>query len=330
MVSTSVLALSANDIRQAAPADALISWMREAMALTSRGDAVLPLRRGVNLPGNKGALGMMPGYVGGGIDSAGVKLVSLVPLQRRRGSSHLGMMILFDGDGLAPIAIMCGATITAIRTAAVSAVATTELARKDSTTLAILGCGEQAAEHARILANVRPFSELRVWGRNYESAQAFSESIAAVIDLPVLAYDDVRSTVAGADVVCTVTSAKEPFLFGDMVDDGTHINLVGSSDRFSCEVDVGLVSKSRFFVDYRPSTLDQAAEFLSAMEQGLVDENAIAAELGEVTAGRKNGRTCELEVTAYKSVGVASQDIVTAKYVYDYAVENRLGTRVSI
>jgi ornithine cyclodeaminase len=143
-------------IRRLAPPEKLIGWMREAMIAVSRREVELPLRRAIVLPGGMGAIGIMPGYVGAEANSAGVKLVSLVPPERRKGSSHLGLMVLYDADGLVPEAILCGGTVTAIRTSAATANATDLLARKDATKLTILGSGEQAAAHIDALRVVRP------------------------------------------------------------------------------------------------------------------------------------------------------------------------------
>jgi ornithine cyclodeaminase/alanine dehydrogenase-like protein (mu-crystallin family) len=329
-MSSDLLVLSSADIKQAAPTTDLIEWMRDAMRLTSNGAASLPLRREFALPDDLGKIGMMPGFVGDEVNMAGVKLVSLVPPHRRKGSSHLGLMILYDADGLRPLAIMCGATITAIRTSAVSAVATDVLSRPDARVLAILGAGEQARAHARALSQVRNFDEFRIWSISREEADDFIQELEQNDGIRFQAYADVATAVSGADVICTVTSAKEPFLFGSMIDEGTHINLVGSSHRGAAEVDSVLVQNSEFYVDYRRSTMDQAGELLAAIDENLVDERHIVGELGEVLAGKVPGRASDATITVYKSVGVATQDIVTAQRVYQRAVEKSFGTKATL
>ncbi|MDH5619821.1 MAG: ornithine cyclodeaminase family protein, partial [Gammaproteobacteria bacterium] len=311
-MQSSLLFIDGQTVQELAPISELIEWMREAMIMTSGDDVELPMRRGLDLPGGMGVIGIMPGYAGGKVARAGVKLVSLVPPERRKGSSHLGLMVLYDADGLQPIAILCGATVTAIRTSAVSAVATDVFALPESTVLTILGAGEQAYAHAVALRQVRPFEEFRVWNHRRESAMDLAAELSATYDLPFRVFDSVAEAVAGADVICTVSSAQEPILTGSMVGPGTHINLVGSSHRHAAEVDANLVKKALFFVDYRPSTMDQAGELLRAIELGIVGPDHVRAELGEVLNGSVRGRTDPTDITIYKSVGVATQDILTA------------------
>jgi ornithine cyclodeaminase len=323
-MSTDLRVIDAETIKRLAPPVKLIGWMREAMQLVSARDVELPLRRGMALPDGAGAIGMMPGYVGGEIAAAGVKLVSLVPPDRRKGSSHLGLMILYDADGLVPKAILCGSTVTAIRTAAVTAVATDALARADARSLLILGAGEQAEAHIEVLRLVRPFDDIRVWARRPDQAETLAQKMGVSV------ARDLSSATRSADVICTTTAAKEPVLFGADVRRGTHVNLVGSSAADAREVDDELVAKSRFVVDYRPSTLDQAGEFLHAINAGVIDENHIVGEIGEVLSGKIAARQSAADITVYKSLGVAAQDIVTAHNVVALALAEDAGISAHI
>lgn len=323
-MSTSLRVIDAGTIKRLAPPAKLIGWMRAAMQLVSARDVELPLRRGMVLPGGAGVIGMMPGFVGGEIAAAGVKLVSLVPPDRRKGSSHLGLMILYDADGLLPKAILCGSTVTAIRTAAVTAVATDALARTDARRLLILGAGEQAEAHIDALRLVRPFDDIRIWARRPERAESLAQKMGVSV------ASDLSSAARIADVICTTTAAKEPVLFGADVKPGTHVNLVGSSSVDAREADDELVAKSRFIVDYRASTLDQAGEFLHAMKAGVVDENHIVGEIGEVLSGKIAARPSATDITVYKSLGVAAQDIVTAQNVFALALAENAGISAHI
>lgn len=327
-MSTPLRIIDGATVRRLATPEKLIQWMRPAMIATSRRAVELPLRRGMVLPGGLGVVGMMPGYVGEDTASAGVKLVSLVPPERRRGSSHLGLMVLYDADGLVPQAVLCGATITALRTAAVSALATSVLAAPAARTLAILGAGEQAAAHIPALLTVRPFTRIMIWARRREQAEALAAAVQPAAECVVAA--SAQEAVAAADVVCTLSSAREPIVHGEWLAPGTHLNLVGSSSADAREADDEVVQRSRFFVDFIPSALDQAGEFLHAKRAGLVDESHIAAELGAVLDGVSDGRRDAREITVYKSLGIAAQDVVTAREVFRAACDAGLGVMAGV
>ena len=315
--------LATNDIDQLSSKQDLFDWVKEALVETALGNATLPLRQGMHIDPDIGTIGMMPGHLKSA-NAAGVKLVSLVPPHRRRGSSHLGLMILYDDDGLVPIAILDGAHITAIRTAAASAVATDVLARKDAKTLAILGTGEQAHSHIDALMRVRPFEQIMVWGRSLEKAQALCEKFRGT-DVTIAPTDHCEAAVSDADVICTVTGSPAPVLPGELVRPGCHVNLVGSSHANACETDTALLVKSDIFLDYEGSARAQAGEILKAVADGDLAWNDIKGEIGHVISGNIQGRISSDQITVYKSLGIAAQDIVTARRVYDKAVENGLG-----
>ena len=237
------------------------------------------------------------------------------------------MMLLFDEKGLLPLAILCGATITAVRTAAVTALATDVLARPQARVLAILGAGEQAHAHVKALRLVREFEDIRIWSHRAAELPGF---LAQHPGLPLRACASVAEAVQGADVVCTLTSSRSPILGGDLLQPGMHVNLVGASSADCAEADDELVRRSRFFVDWRESTLHQAGELLGAIERGVVGPEHIQAELGEVLAGSKAGRRAEHEITVYKSLGIAAQDLMTARRVFDLAEARGLGQLVQL
>lgn len=292
-----------------------IPIVRRAMIAFSAGETKQLLRS--IIPLSEGRLfGVMPGAMGAHAPF-GAKLISLFYENPHRGiPSHQGLVILFDPQSGAPVCAVHAGEITAIRTAAASAVATEVLARKDARRLALLGYGEQANTHARAISKVRKIESVVVWGRSPERAAKFAQSMQAELGVPVKPAANVQEAVEDADIVCTVTSASEPILKGEWVRPGTHLNVVGSGDAGPAEVDNDLVAKSRFIVDSRKGVLEQGAEFLRAKKAGLVDDHHIVGEIGQVLAGAIAGRRSPDEITIYKSLGHVVQDLATAWALY--------------
>jgi len=292
-----------------------IRVVREAMIAFSRGQTKQLLRS--IIPLSRGRLfGVMPGAMGPNA-AFGAKLISVFQDNFAKGQpSHQGLIILFDPESGAAICVVDAGEVTAIRTAAASAVATEALARTDARRLAILGYGEQAATHARAIGKVRALESIVVWGRSSERAQAFVERMQAELGVPMTTAQGVQEAVADADIICTVTAASEPILQGAWVRRGTHVNLVGSGIAGPVEVDNDLVVRSRFIVDSREGVLNQGAEFLRAKAAGLVDDGHIVAELGQVLAGDVEGRRSAEEITVYKSLGHVVQDLASAWALY--------------
>jgi len=294
---------------------AAIGIVREAMIALSRGETRQLLRSIITL-----SPGRLYGTMTGALASDGPfgsKLISAFQGNRARGlQSHQGLVVLFDPDSGAPVCAVHAGEVTAIRTAAASAVATDALARSDSRTLAILGYGEQAATHLRALREVRPLEQVNVWGRSPERAADFARRMEAEVRIPVRAAGSAREAVAEADIVCTVTAASEPVLLGAWIRPGTHLNLVGSSYLGPVEVDGALVVRSRFIADSREGCLRQGAEFVKAREAGLIGEDHLVGEIGEVLSGAVAGRRSSEEITVYKSIGHIVQDLSTAWALY--------------
>ena len=292
-----------------------IPIVREAMVALSKGETIQLLRSIIALsPGR--LYGTMTGAMGAE-GAFGSKLISVFSENFAKGvQSHQGVVVLFDPETGAPVCVLHAGEITAIRTAAASAVATNALARPQASRLAILGYGEQAATHARAISKVRKLDQITVWGRSPERAQAFCELMGAELDLRVSPRADAREAVSDADIICTVSGAAEPILKGDWVAAGTHVNIVGSSRAGPVEVDDALVVRSRFFVDSREGVLAQGAEFLDAKARGLVGDDHIVGEIGEVLAGMVEGRRAPEEVTAYKSLGHIVQDLASSWALY--------------
>jgi ornithine cyclodeaminase len=294
---------------------AAIRIVREAMIALSRGETRQLLRS---------ILALSPGRLYGSMTGAlaehgpfGSKLISAFHENSRRGlQSHQGLVLLFDPETGTPVCAVHAGEVTAIRTAAASAVATDALARKESRTLAILGSGEQAGTHLRALREVRPLERVHVWGRSAERTAAFARRMEAEVRIPVRPAASAREAVAEADIVCTVTASPEPVLLGAWVRPGTHLNLVGSSYLGPVEVDHALVVRSRFIADSKEGCLRQGAEFVKAREAGLIGEDHLAGEIGEVLTGAIPGRRNSEEITVYKSLGHIVQDLSTAWALY--------------
>jgi len=295
--------------------DLCIPIVRDAMIAFSKGETKQLLRSIITL--SEGRLfGVMPGAMGA--DAAfGAKLISVFHGNFDKGApSHQGVVVLFDPESGAPVCVLEAGEITAIRTAAASAVATNALARADATRLALLGYGEQAATHARAISKVRNLQSIAVWGRSLERAQAFAARMQAELGLPFTAARSAEAAAREADIICTVSAAAEPILLGAWVRPGTHVNIVGSSYAGPVEVDGDLVLRSRFIADSLEGVLRQGAEFLRAKEAGLIRDDHIVAEIGQVLAGEFEGRRNGDEITAYKSLGHIVQDLASAWAIY--------------
>jgi ornithine cyclodeaminase/alanine dehydrogenase-like protein (mu-crystallin family) len=304
--------------------------MRGTMIALSEGRAVVPLRSVMSMPGVRGMFGTMPGYLADP-ECFGVKLVSLMPRKEPpRHSSHTGLVVLFEPEDGCPVAIIDAGAITAIRTAAASGLATRLLARPDAGDLAILGAGEQARSHLEAMLAVRPLRRIRIWARDGAKAEAFARSEGARQGVEIEASGSVLAAVGGADIICTLTKASEPILSGDWISSGAHLNVVGSSIPSAAEIDTAAVVRSRFFVDYRNSTVNEGGEYLRALQSGAITAAHIAGEIGEVANGRQPGRTSRDEVTLYKSLGVAPQDLAAAHYVLDRARAAGIGQLIEL
>jgi ornithine cyclodeaminase len=285
------------------------------MIALSKGETIQLLRSIMPLSEGR-LLGVMPGAMGANAPF-GTKLISVFHENFAKGRpSHQGLVVLFDPETGAPVCAVDAGEITAIRTAAASAVATDALAREDARRLTILGYGEQAATHARAIGKVRALDSIVVWGRSPERARAFAERMQSELAMPVTTAANVEEAVAHADIVCTVTAASEPILKGAWVRPGTHLNLVGSGYAGPVEVDNDLVVRSRFIADSREGVLNQGAEFLRARAAGLIADDHIVAEIGQVLAGEIEGRRSAEEITVYKSLGHVVQDLASAWALY--------------
>jgi len=311
--------LSNADIAALLPMDQAIEVVDRVMRTVSAGGAQLPLRHVVPVGGTPARPNLM-GVMSGALAEPqcyGVKLVSLFPDNPARGlSGHRGAVVLFEAETGGAVAMMDAGLLTAIRTAAASAVATRALARPDARVLAILGTGEQAAHHLDAMLAVRPLAEVRIIGRRAARAAEFAAQ--AAIRHPGLTIThgtDAQAAVAGADIVCTVTNSPVPVLRGDWLEPGQHLNVVGASVASKREVDDAVVLRSALWCDFRPSLLAQAGEVVDMIAAGTLGEGHLQGEIGAVLNATAPGRRDPGQITLYRSLGITAQDLAAAHHV---------------
>ncbi len=306
-----------------------IDVMQATMASVSQRNVVLPLRQWMPIPDSSdGKMAIMPGYLGDP-RCFGIKLVNKFDREPDSPlSSHTGAVIVFDAETGLPEAMLDGGAVTAIRTASASALATRLLARSDRRVLGLIGNGEEAWHHAQSHAALGGFEEVIVWGRSEERAQAFATRLSEAFDLNARAEADAERCVRAADVICTVTSAGSPVIYGDWIQPGSHVNLVGAAVRGAKETDDATVTRSRFFVDYKESALDQAGELIDVLESGKDYDDVVAGEIGDVVLGRVEGRQDADQITVYKSLGVAAQDLAAGIHALTLAKQKGIGVSV--
>lgn len=308
--------------------DACIGAMEEVLRALAEGDCDLPLRRIMWLPEKIGALGLMPAYWRSrGI--IGLKAVTYFPGNEGTDhDTHQGAVLLYEAKRGRLMAMVDATSITAIRTAAVSGVATKLLARKNASRLAIIGSGVQAGTHLAAMCSCRDIKHVRVCSKTPDRAEAFAEVQSGRRSIPIEAVASVADAVDGADIICTTTSATEPVLMGEWISPGAHINAVGSSVATARELDGEAVKRSTLFVDRRESALTEAGDFLLAKTEGLVGDDHIRGELGELLIGAVPGRTNADQITLFKSVGLALEDLAAALCVYEAAQTADVGATV--
>ncbi len=327
--------LSEKEVHELLTMRECIGVMEDALAALERGEVYQPLRQIVRAPEAKGLFGLMPGYRGGGVPVYGLKEVCVFPGNPALGlDTHLGTVLLHSGDTGELLAIASASAITAIRTAAVSAVATRLLAREDATTLAIIGAGVQARAHLRSIPLVREIREVRVCSRTRAGAERLVAATAADHDASPIATVRVAATVKeavdGADIIVTATSSREPVVKHGWIAGGTHINAVGSSIAAARELDGATVAAASLFVDRRESVVNESGDYLFALREGAIAEGHIRAEIGEVLLGKAPGRQRRDEITLFKSLGLAIEDLASVAFLRDKANRLGVGTKVDL
>lgn len=318
-----LLVISDADVRELLDMESCIAAMEEALAALARDELTMPLRFVVPSPGEQ-LLGLMPAYRTGTAPLFSLKEIVVAPSNAARGlDSHQGAVLLHDGETGVLLAVLNASAITEIRTAAVSAVATRLLARPDARRVAILGAGIQARSHARAMRAVVDDAELRVWSPTAANTEALA------LEAHAIACGTPEEALAGADIVCTCTTAREPIVRRAWLAPGTHVNAVGSSIPSARELDADLVASATLFVDRRESTVNESGDYLGAVAECGIGPDHIRAELGELLIGARPGRTDASELTVFESLGLAIEDLAAAALCVGRARERGLGVEVS-
>ena len=321
--------LTPREVRQLLPMADCMDWVAGALERLSSGQTLNPLRWGVRLPGGRGLLGLMPGYLDEP-EALGLKAVAIFPGNHgSKYDAHQGVVVLFDPEIGVPTAIMDASEITAIRTAAASGVATRLLAREAADTLAIIGSGVQARTHLEAMFVARPIRTVRLFSPHRDHCERLARWFQPKTQARVEVASSVREAVEGAAIVCTTTSASEPVVEGSWLRPGTHINAVGACVPQARELDSAAVARARMFVDCRESAVNESGDFLLAREEGVIGDDAIVGEIGEILAGKKVGRRNDEEITLFNSLGVAVEDLATAHHVALRALERGVGARIA-
>lgn len=309
---TNIPYIDADAVRRILKMDACIELMADTQAAISRGEITPPLRSFIPVAGGKAGMGIMPGDT---LSAFGAKFVSVYADNPARGLPLIqGCILLFDRESGSPAALVEGASVTGIRTAAASGAATRVLAREDACVLALLGYGVQAETHLEAMRCVRPVREVRVWGPSLEKADRFA--IAHADDeVAVSAVETAGEAVSGADLVCAVSAATEPVIEGRRLADGCHVNLVGSHSPTTREADGETMRRARAFTEITDFAMKEAGDILLAIEEGFLTEGDLAGEIGAVIDGAIEGRRNNDEITLYKSLGNVAQDLAAAHFI---------------
>jgi len=310
-----VKVIDADRVQQTLTMPACIELMADTQAALSRGDIKLPLRNSIEVSGG-GQLLIMPG-THPGLNTFGVKLLSLFPGNRQRSKPVIqGYVVLFDADDGTPLALIEAASLTAIRTAAASAMATRLLANESASNLAILGYGVQAASHLEAMCCVRDIRTVKVWGPNPQRCAEFVDR-HQITGVTIEASTNVHEAVADADLICAVSSAREPIIEGSSLKAGVHINLVGAHSADAREADGLTLQKARVFTEVQTFALAESGDLLLAIASGHLRIEDIAGEIGEVVMNMISGRQNPEQITLYKSLGNVAQDLAAARYLFD-------------
>jgi ornithine cyclodeaminase len=324
-----ILVLNTQQIRELLPISECVELMADALSALARDEVFQPLRTIIRPPGARGLLGLMPAYRSGERGAFGLKAICVFPENPSQGKdAHQGAVTLFNRETGELLALMNASEITAIRTAAVSAVATRLLAREDASELGIIGAGVQARTHLEALACVREIKRARLAARTLSHSQKLAEEMQPRFTFPIEPVETNEAAVRGADLIVTATSSLEPVIQREWISSGAHINAIGTHSPKSREVDSATMAAARIFVDRRESALNESGDYLLAAAEGVVSPESIVGEIGELLLGTKSGRTSRDQITLFKSLGLAIEDVACADFLYRKALNQSVGSWV--
>ncbi len=325
-----LLILTHTEVEQLLPIHECIDLMAHALFSLARGEMYQPLRTIVRPSDVPGVMALMPAFQMGQHPIFGLKAICVFPGNAALGlDAHQGGVFLFDGSTGQPLSLMNASAITAIRTAAVSGVATRLLARDDAATLALIGAGVQARTHLAAMACIRSLKEARITARTLARAEALVAELQPQFSFPLRALASAQAAIEGADIIVTATTSRDPVVKREWVGTGTHINAVGTYSPKAREIDTATMADARLFVDRRESVLNEAGDYLIAAAEGAIGPDHIQGEIGELLTGIVPGRTNADEITIFKSLGLAIEDLAAASYLYNKAQRQNAGTWVT-
>lgn len=312
-----MLLIEEKQVREILTPEKCIAAMRQAFMDLENGKCDMPQRLICKLP-NTAAFGFMPAYVG---DYFGAKVIAAyAPNMGTEYPSHIGYVMLFESEHCTVSGLIEAGSITEIRTGCVSAVATDLLAKKDAHCLALIGAGAQARSHLAAIRLMRPIAQVRVFDLNEKASLRFQQEAEDKYGLPVTVCASVEEAVREADIICTLTPAKEAYLTKAMVRPGTHVNAVGTFSPVTREAASDLVAAARLYSDHTPACRKESGEYLAPLQEGLIGEDHILGSIGELLLGRAPGRQTDSDITLFDALGLAVEDIAAARLVYEEAV----------
>jgi len=329
--SDMVLFLSRKDVESVLTMDDAIAAVERAFKEHGSGTVNMPLRTVIRVEKNNGSVNFMPAYIET-MGAIGIKVVSAYPdnPERYQLPTILGVVLLTDARNGDLLAIMDGAFLTAVRTGAASGVATKYSARKDAGEVGIIGTGVQGRTQIIAVSKVRRIEKVKAYDVVGDRCKSFCKEISKELGVQATPVDSAEKAVRGSGIVVTSSTSKTPVLVGDWLEEGTHVNAIGSHTPDARELDAEAIKRAKVIVDSREAALKEAGDLIIPISQGLIKPDHIYAELGEIVTGKKAGRQSERDITIFKSQGLAIQDVSTASKVYEIALKKGVGTSLSL